>query len=200
MDFTTPDLKLTAYLTARDFDIVTLIKLKNKNLNTGKTFFAYDIALQDYNAEGDSINTVTKSYRMPTEDKDLEAGELCYIIGSNLNAINAQKELYCKDCQHYKLLSATPAKGFKKIETINKNEDLAISFALNGADPDILKSNPCADDSPLSIAAQYVANLHFLETCPKKEKLILTYNGKTVIIPKDAKEEAKQRALRHLNT
>lgn len=199
MDLTTPDLKLSAFLASLDFDIEYFYKIVKKNIETKKEKYAYEIRFKDFSKTGQSIKQAVKSYHMPTQDTHLDAGKLCYVIGNNINAVRAKRELYIKEFANYKLLSSEPASGYCFIEA-PCTDDFAIQCAINGKDVSLIKDNACADDSPLSIAAQYVKNLQFLETCPKREKLLISYNGKTAYLPKDASEEAKAKALKHLNT
>ena len=115
MTFTTKDLKLTAYLTALGYDLAPITELIYKNLDTNKPRpNAYQITLQDYNDKGQSIKQAMSNYTLPKTDKPLTAGELCYIIGANLDALRDCKngKLYAKHCKNYTILSAIPAKNY----------------------------------------------------------------------------------------
>lgn len=207
MTFTTKDLKLTAYLTACGYEITSLAKLNYKDLDSGKDQPpAYQITLNDYNDDGKAIKEAMATYSMPSADNVLTAGQLCYIIGANLDALRDCKggKLYRKVCKHYQALSAAPAKDYKVFVNscpYTGNFDTAIFYAFgevlpNLDDPELAKVD---NNTPLAIAKAYLQNLQFLTICPKKEKLVITKDGRTLIINKDASAEDRKFGLKMLN-
>lgn len=145
------------------------------------------------------------SYSMPSVDNVLTAGQLCYIIGSNLDALRDCKgKLYRKVCKHCQILSATPANGYKVFVNAcpyTGKFDTAIFYALGESLPNLNDTELAKDDNntPLAVAKAYLQNLQFLTECPKKEKLVITKDGRTLIINKDANAEDRKFGLKMLN-
>lgn len=208
MTFTTKDLKLTAYLTALGYELAPITMLIYKNLDTQKTRpNAYQITLQDYNDKGQSIKQSMSSYTLPKLDKPLTAGELCYIIGANLDALRDSKngKIYAKSCKNYTILSANPAKNYILVDSvcpISGNVERALYYACGGELPRL--DDPRLDEennySPLAIAKAYLDNLQTLTDCQKVEKLVISTEGRTLFINKNATKEEREKALKCLNT
>lgn len=208
MTFTTKDLKLTAYLTALGYDLAPITLLIYKNLDTNKPRpNAYQITLQDYNDKGQSIKQAMSSYTLPKTDKPLTAGELCYVIGANLDALRDCKngKLYAKTCKNYTILSASPAKNFILLDSvcpISGDIERALYYACGGELPRLDDPSLEEEDnySPLAIAKAYLDNLQTLTDCPKIEKLVITTEGRTLFINKNASKEEREKALKTLNS
>lgn len=207
MTFTTKDLKLTAYLTALGYELAPITMLIYKDLDAPKPRpNAYQITLQDFNDKGESIAQAMSNYTLPSLDKPLTAGELCYIIGANLDALRDCKngKIYVKQCKNYSILSAIPAKDYILVDQIcpitGENEK-AIYYACGGVlprmdDPELEEED---NYTPLAIAKAYLANLKTLTECPKVEKLVISTDGRTLFINKDASKEERAKALAKLN-
>lgn len=208
MTFTTKDLKLTAYLTAMGFDLAPITELIYKNLDNNKPRpNAYQITLQDYNDKGQSIKQAMSSYTLPKLDKPLTAGELCYIIGANLDALRDSKngKIYAKSCKNYTILSASPAKNYILVDSacpISGDVEKALYYACGGELPRL--DDPALDDednyTPLAIAKAYLSNLETVAQCPKIEKLVISTEGRTLFINKNATKEERDKALKTLNS
>ena len=208
MTFTTQDLKLTAYLTALGYDLAPIVLLIYKNLDNNKPRpNAYQITLQDFNDKGQSIKQAMSSYTLPKTDKPLTAGELCYIIGANLDALRDSKngKIYAKQCKNYTILSAVPAKDYKLLDEscpYTGEVERALYFACGGELPRL--DDPSLDDeenySPLAIAKAYLSNLETVANCPKIEKLVISTEGRTLFINKNATKEEREKALKTLNS
>ena len=208
MTFTTKDLKLTAYLTALGYDLAPITELIYKNLDTNKPRpNAYQITLQDYNDKGQSIKQAMSNYTLPKTDKPLTAGELCYIIGANLDALRDCKngKLYAKHCKNYTILSAIPAKNYILVDQIcpyTGNFERALYYACGGVLPSLDDPRLEEEDNytPLAIAKAYLSNLETVANCPKIEKLVITTEGRTLFINKNASKEEREKALKTLNS
>lgn len=208
MTFTTKDLKLTAYLTALGYDLSPIVMLIYKNLDNHKPRpNAYQITLQDYNDKGQSIKQAMSNYTLPKLDKPLTAGELCYVIGANLDALRDSKngKLYAKTCKNYTILSAKPAKDYILLDKpcpISGEIEKALYFACGGELPRL--DDPSLDEednyTPLAIAKAYLDNLQTLTDCPKVEKLVISTEGRTLFINKNATKEEREKALKCLNS
>lgn len=207
MTFTTKDLKLTAYLTAMGYELAPIVMLIYKNLDTQRPRpNAYQITLADYNDKGQSIKHAMSSYTLPKTDKPLTAGELCYVIGANLDALRDCKngKIYAKSCKNYTILSAKPAKNYILVDEIcpiSGEVERALYFACGGELPRM--DDPALEEednySPLAIAKAYLDNLQTLTNCQKIEKLVITTEGRTLFISKNATKEEREKALKHLN-
>lgn len=208
MTFTTKDLKLTAYLTALGYDLAPIVMLIYKDLDAPKPRpNAYQVTLQDYNDKGEAIAQAMSNYTLPSLDKPLTAGELCYIIGANLDALRDCKngKIYIKQCKNYSILSAFPAKDYKlldKICPITGDFEKALYYACGGVLPRL--DDPTLEEednyTPLAIAKAYLANLQTLTDCQKIEKLVISTDGRTLFINKDATKEEREKALEKLNS
>lgn len=146
------------------------------------------------------------NYTLPSLDKPLTAGELCYLIGANLDALRDCKngKIYVKSCKNYAILSATPAKNYKLLDKpcpITGDFEKALYFACGGVLPRMDDPELEAEDNytPLAIAKAYLANLQTLTDCPKVEKLVITTDGRTLFINRDATKEERAKALAKLN-
>lgn len=208
MTFTTQDLKLTAYLTALGYELSPIVMLIYKNLDTPKPRQnAYQITLQDYNDKGQSIKQALSSYTLPTLDKPLTAGELCYVIGANLDALRDCKngKIYAKSCKNYTILSAAPAKNYILLDEpcpISGEIEKALYFACGEVLPRLDDPSLEEEDNytPLAIAKAYLQNLKTLTDCPKVEKLVISTEGRTLFINKNASKEERDKALKTLNS
>lgn len=208
MTFTTQDLKLTAYLTALGYELAPITKLIYKNLDRPKPRpNAYQITLADYNDKGQSIKQAMSSYALPKTDKPLTAGELCYVIGANLDALRDSKngKLYAKSCKNYTILSAKPAKDYILLDRpcpISGDVERALYHACGGELPRL--DDPALEEednyTPLAIAKAYLSNLETVAQCPKIEKLVISTEGRTLFINKNASKEERDKALKTLNS
>ena len=63
--------------------------------------------------------------------------------------------------------------------------------------------DPDLDDednyTPLAIAKAYLSNMETVAQCPKIEKLVISTEGRTLFINKNASKEERDKALKHLN-
>lgn len=207
MTITTKDLKLTAFLTSCGFEPEPITELIYKDLDAPNPRpNAYQITLADYNDRGEDIKRAMSSYALPKVDKPLTAGELCYVIGANLDALRDSRngKIYLKSCKHYSILSAFPAKNYILLDKtcpITGDFEKALYYACGEELPRLDDPKLEEEDNytPLAIAKAYLENLQILTDCQKIEKLVIKSDGRTLIINRNASKEERAKALARLN-